>query len=212
MVKINRYYVQNGVKIPGAAPGGDQLNPSNCGGVTSTTYGGLAAMGQALGRGMVLTFSIWNSDSDNMNWLDSGSAGPCSATEGAPANIIANHPNAHISFSNIRWGDIGSTDDGGSMVIEEVVKSSSSSVRYQPARTTMPPTSIKSTTTAKTTTTTAKATTTTAKTTKSTTTSVAAGPQQTRWGQCGGTRWKGLTTCAKPWTCQYQNPYYSQCV
>lgn len=49
-------------------------------------------MGNALERGMVLIFSIWNSDGDFMNWMDSGDAGPCNATEGDPKLILANQP------------------------------------------------------------------------------------------------------------------------
>jgi cellulase len=44
-----------------------------------------------------------------MNWLDSGSNGPCSETEGNPSDIVAKYPDTHVVFSNIRWGDIGST-------------------------------------------------------------------------------------------------------
>ncbi|KAJ9611647.1 hypothetical protein H2200_004831 [Cladophialophora chaetospira] len=32
------------------------------------------------------------------------------------------------------------------------------------------------------------------------------------WGQCGGINWTGGTTCTSGWTCQVQNPYYSQCL
>ncbi|EXJ59873.1 hypothetical protein A1O7_04020 [Cladophialophora yegresii CBS 114405] len=32
------------------------------------------------------------------------------------------------------------------------------------------------------------------------------------WGQCGGINWTGGTTCTSGWTCQAQNPYYSQCL
>ncbi|EPS41014.1 hypothetical protein H072_5097 [Dactylellina haptotyla CBS 200.50] len=34
---------------------------------------------------------------------------------------------------------------------------------------------------------------------------------QTMWGQCGGIGWTGPTTCQGS-TCQYSNPYYSQCL
>ena len=44
-----------------------------------------------------------------MNWLDSGANGPCNATEGDPALIEQNAPGTHVVFSNIKWGDIGST-------------------------------------------------------------------------------------------------------
>lgn len=71
--------------------------------------GGLADMGEALGRGMVLVFSIWDDTGGFMNWLDSGSAGPCSATEGDPALIVEEHPDVAVTFSKIRYGELGST-------------------------------------------------------------------------------------------------------
>lgn len=45
-----------------------------------------------------------------------------------------------------------------------------------------------------------------------TTTTAAPGPEQTRWGQCGGIGWNGPTRCQSPWTCQRQNDWYSQCL
>ncbi len=33
-----------------------------------------------------------------------------------------------------------------------------------------------------------------------------------RWGQCGGLNWNGSQSCAAPYTCTYQNAYYSQCL
>jgi cellulase len=70
-------------------------------------------MGKALERGMVLAMSIWNDPGQFMNWLDSGSAGPCNATEGNPALIEANDPTTSVTFSDIRIGDIGSTFSAG---------------------------------------------------------------------------------------------------
>jgi cellulase len=55
-------------------------------------------MGDALERGMVLIFSIWNSAGDFMNWMDSGDAGPCNATEGDPKLILANQPDTHVTW------------------------------------------------------------------------------------------------------------------
>lgn len=51
----------------------------------------------------------WNDNGQFMNWLDSGANGPCNATEGDPAVIEQNAPGTHVVFSNIKWGDIGST-------------------------------------------------------------------------------------------------------
>ncbi|KZV93151.1 hypothetical protein EXIGLDRAFT_768376 [Exidia glandulosa HHB12029] len=53
---------------------------------------------------------------------------------------------------------------------------------------------------------------TTTTTTTSTTTSSAAGPQQTKWGQCGGNGWTGPTICVAGSTCTKQNEWYSQCI
>ena len=33
-----------------------------------------------------------------------------------------------------------------------------------------------------------------------------------RWQQCGGIGWAGATTCVTPWSCKYQNDWYSQCL
>ncbi|AEO70954.1 60aad657-c193-424b-a2d6-4337c978c9e8 [Thermothielavioides terrestris] len=32
------------------------------------------------------------------------------------------------------------------------------------------------------------------------------------WGQCGGSGYSGPTVCESPYTCTYQNPWYSQCL
>lgn len=36
--------------------------------------------------------------------------------------------------------------------------------------------------------------------------------QQPLYGQCGGIGWTGSTVCASGLSCQYINPYYSQCL
>jgi len=38
------------------------------------------------------------------------------------------------------------------------------------------------------------------------------GPEQTRWGQCGGNGWSGPTRCQSPYTCTVLNPWYHQCL
>lgn len=71
--------------------------------------GGMKGMGASLSRGMVLIFSLWNSEDDFMNWLDSDGDGPCTTLDGNPADIVQNTPETSVTFSNIRWGDIGTT-------------------------------------------------------------------------------------------------------
>ncbi|CZR52860.1 related to endoglucanase [Phialocephala subalpina] len=102
--QITRKYIQNGRQIGGGG------TISSCGSEGST--GGLTGMGQALGRGMVLAMSIWNDAAQQMAWLDAGSNGPCTSGQGTPSNIQSQHPDTHVVFSNIRWGDIGSTTKG----------------------------------------------------------------------------------------------------
>lgn len=44
-----------------------------------------------------------------MTWLDSGDAGPCDGLSGAPAVIEQETPDTSVTFSAIKWGEIGST-------------------------------------------------------------------------------------------------------
>jgi hypothetical protein len=44
-----------------------------------------------------------------MDWLDSGNARSCNSTVGDPTTIFADYPNAAITWSNIKWGELGST-------------------------------------------------------------------------------------------------------
>ena len=118
--EIRRLYVQNGEVIQNAQVAFenhtlDSITNSYCN-ATAPSFqarGGLAQMGDAIGRGMVLVFSIWNDASGYMNWLDSGNAGPCNATEGNPVLIVEEDPTTSVTFSNVRWGDIGSTYGSG---------------------------------------------------------------------------------------------------
>nr|AGW24293.1 endoglucanase 1 [Penicillium oxalicum] len=163
LTEIRRQYIQNGKVSANAksSAGVDSIKEAWCESVdgAAATFGGLTTMGKALGRGMVLIFSIWN---DN--------------------------PDTHVVFSNIRWGDIGSTFNapGGS--------GSSSSTTTSKATTTVATTKATSTTT------------------KISTTTTAGGATQTQWGQCGGQGYTGPTACVSGTTCKAQNPYYSQCL
>jgi len=109
--QIRRLYVQNGKVIQNANvtfDGGERTNSitnayCNATAPSFQQRGGLAQMGDALGRGMVLIFSIWNDQGGYMNWLDSGNAGPCNATEGNPTLIIQEDPTTSVTFSNVKW-------------------------------------------------------------------------------------------------------------
>jgi cellulase len=61
---------------------------------------------------VVLAMSIWNDPTQQMAWLDAGMNGPCASGSGSPSNIQSQHPDTRVVFSNIRWGDIGTTTKG----------------------------------------------------------------------------------------------------
>jgi cellulase len=118
LIEIRRKYKQDGVVIENAIaansssyPGLQSVTSEYCDASDSAAkgMGGLATQGEALARGMVLIFSIWNDATGNMTWLDSGNAGPCTAGEGSPTVIESKYPDTSVTFSNIRWGTIGST-------------------------------------------------------------------------------------------------------
>ncbi|KAE8453227.1 hypothetical protein EG329_011294 [Mollisiaceae sp. DMI_Dod_QoI] len=81
--EIRRFYVQNGVVIPNsqstvAGVEGNSLTDSWCGAQKTAfgdqnvfqTKGGLATMGAALKKGMVLVMSVWDDHTASMLWLD----------------------------------------------------------------------------------------------------------------------------------------------
>ncbi|EUC55575.1 1,4-beta-D-glucan cellobiohydrolase B, putative, partial [Rhizoctonia solani AG-3 Rhs1AP] len=83
-------------------------------------------MDKSFAKGHVLVLSIWDDHAANMLWLDSDypvgastttpgvARGACATSSGVPADIEAASPNASVTFSNIKFGDIGSTYGSGS--------------------------------------------------------------------------------------------------
>jgi cellulose 1,4-beta-cellobiosidase len=131
---IQRLYVQGGNVIANAAVNITGMAPQNnidnaycasekvLGGTDAfTNQGGMSQMGQALSRGMVLIFSIWMDNGSGMQWLDASfpatansttlgvARGPCSATSGDTTMLTAKYPNAAVTFSNIKVGELQST-------------------------------------------------------------------------------------------------------
>lgn len=135
LVEIRRVYVQNGKIIPNSAANFTGFKPYTS---ISDQYctdqktlfgdknefealGGLKGVGQALGNGMVLVMSLWDDHAAHMLWLDSDyptnapttqpgiARGTCDITSGDPSYVEQNYPNAYVKFSNIKYGDIGST-------------------------------------------------------------------------------------------------------
>lgn len=122
LISYTRLYVQDNVvfEMPSVDVSGTQQNVMDDAYCTSTSadeylrLGATLGMGESMDRGAVLVFSLWADDSTYMAWLDQSStgAGPCNATEGNPTLIQQNQPDAQVTFSNLRWGDIGATFAG----------------------------------------------------------------------------------------------------
>jgi cellulose 1,4-beta-cellobiosidase len=135
--EIRRHYVQNGKRIetPTMKVGSGQFNSitkefceAEVGLFNDKTNflekGGLDSMDKAMEHGMVLVLSLWDDHDVNMLWLDSDyptdqptskpgvARGSCSTTSGKPSDVETNHADASVTFSNIRFGEIGSTDGG----------------------------------------------------------------------------------------------------
>jgi len=78
-------------------------------------------MGESFKRGMVLVLSLWDDHEANMLWLDSDypltadpnapgvKRGPCSRDSGKPYDVERMYPDASVTFTNIKYGSIGST-------------------------------------------------------------------------------------------------------
>ena len=118
-------------KIPAAA-GKDSITDEVCQAAKTafvnhddfTKKGSLAGMGASLKRGMVLVLSLWDDVLTKMNWLDSATPskdgkrtaadpgvkrGPCTMTAGDPLQLRGQYPSAHVLYTNIMVGELGST-------------------------------------------------------------------------------------------------------
>jgi len=84
------------------------------------TKGGLEAMDEALTKGVVLVMSLWDDHAAGMLWLDGSyptdgtgpgvARGTCSKTSGDPTALEKDHGDSSVTFSNIKSGELGSTD------------------------------------------------------------------------------------------------------
>ena len=83
--------------------------------------GGHKVMGESLEHGMVLVMSLWDDHAVHMLWLDSSypsdkspsapgvTRGTCSTSSGVPDQVENQYPDAYVTYSNIKYGEIGST-------------------------------------------------------------------------------------------------------
>jgi cellulose 1,4-beta-cellobiosidase len=135
--EIRRHYRQNGklIPTPSLTVGSGSFNSitqefcqAEVGLFNDKTNflekGGLKSMDAAMEHGMVLVLSLWDDHDVNMLWLDSDyptdqpsskpgvARGTCSKDSGKPSDVENNHGDASVTFSNIKYGEIGSTDGG----------------------------------------------------------------------------------------------------
>jgi len=146
LVDIRRLYIQNGKLILNAnssIPGvqGNSVTDAFCS-AQKTKFldpddhkakGGLRAMGEALDRGMVLALSLWDDGATQMRWLDSSwpaaeahssrlgvTRGPCDSSDNSPMHLRQTHPGATVKYTNLRYGEIGTTFTAGSRRLASV--------------------------------------------------------------------------------------------
>ncbi|KAK7992482.1 glycoside hydrolase family 7 protein [Apiospora saccharicola] len=209
--EIKRFYQQGGKTIPNsestiAGVTGNSITADYCS-AQKTAFGdidvfaqkgGLAQMGDAVSKPMVLVMSVWDDHASNMLWLDStypadkagklgSERGSCATDSGAPADVEKNHPDAKVTYSNIKFGPIGSTTSGNS--------GSNPGTPSNPGNPGNPPTS----------------TTTTKAGSPGTTSAPPSGSCAAPYAQCGGNGYSGPTCCTSG-TCKKSNDYYSQCL
>ena len=131
---INRIWVQNGkvIQSRNVTVGGMQFNSVTenfCSAQKKEFHdpndyskkGGHKSMGGSLERGMALVMSLWDDHAVYMLWLDSNypsnrspsmpgvARGSCPTTSGRPADVERQHRDAYVTYSNIKYGELGST-------------------------------------------------------------------------------------------------------
>merc|ERR1711918_307678 len=149
-LKEVRQFIQNGKKIehPKYTVNGkkhDTISDEFCADWVADTndgpnfleMGGMGSVDKALENGVVLVMSLWDDHEANMLWLDStypvnGTAigdarGTCPTTSGVPKDVEEKHGKAKVTFSDIRFGPLGSTTK--SLVSEEVLSDASTTMK-----------------------------------------------------------------------------------
>merc|ERR1711865_262310 len=91
--------------------------------------GGMGAVDTIFQKGGVLVMSLWDDHYANMLWLDStfpieatpdmkgAFRGPCDVTSGVPADVEENVPDSKVTFSDIKYGKIGTTIETSSVQV-----------------------------------------------------------------------------------------------
>ena len=210
--EIRRFYVQDGkaiesppIKILPKEP--DSITDKMCKDIQDLfgnpndfkAKGGNKAMGDSLDRGHVATFSLWDDIDVHMMWLDSCyptdescsklgvRRGMCpGGDESSPQVVRQKHPTSYVTFANVAFGEIGTTQS------------------VYPGKSPTP-------TTPDTTSSTSAGSSSSGFLSTTTTTSGSGGLCAGAWEQCGGQDFNGPTCCISGYTCTVQSQWYSQC-
>lgn len=93
LTSIKRIFIQNGKQFPQ--------------GNSITTK--LEDISKSFALGHVLVFALWAQDYGDMSWLDAWDNGPCDASKETSGYFKEHNPNATVTYSNIKYGDLNST-------------------------------------------------------------------------------------------------------
>ncbi|KAK3998355.1 Exoglucanase 1 [Cladorrhinum sp. PSN332] len=132
--EIKRFYVQNGKVIPNSESTiegnpGNSLTAEFCRAQKVAfndndifeEKGGMSQFSKAIEKPMVLVMSLWDDHYSNMLWLDSTfptdadheepgkGRGTCGTDSGMPQQVEAAQASDRVTYSNIKFGPIGST-------------------------------------------------------------------------------------------------------
>jgi cellulose 1,4-beta-cellobiosidase len=197
--EIKRIYVQDGVVIQNAN--------TDMAGITTTnaisdafceqqkaatqnmdefeTLGGMAKMGKDLSNGMVLVMSLWDDYAVNMLWLDSDY--PTTSPATAPGVARGTCPTTSGVPKQVEAASPNAFVTYGNIKfgpIGSTFSAGTSTTGSSPPPVSSPPASSPP----------------------------PSGTTVPEFGQCGGEEYTGSTVCAAPFTCQFSNPFYSQCL
>lgn len=192
LVRVRRYYEQNGKTIEGFNQTDATIAAQKkaYGEVNVfAAHGGMAGLTTAMKQGMVLVLSLWDDSTANMLWLDStyGSGagavrGPCPTSSGVPSTTRAQYPNAYVKYSAIQIAPLSGVSPTPTPPTPSPPTPACRPCPC-PSPTPTPPSPTPSPTK----------------------------PCVPLWGECGGQSWTGSTTCCQG-KCTFSNPWYSQCL
>lgn len=160
LVELERVYYQDGVEIPQTMVDVEgtvfnTITDATCTKMrdywankqaTFLDKGGMKSMGDSMARGHVLVMSLWHDDLVQMKWLDAELGEDPGRTRGSCSGeqIDFDSPEAHnayVTFSNIRYGELGTTvpDCATTTSTSSSTTSTSSSTSLSTTSTSSPP-------------------------------------------------------------------------